>query len=117
MRDLKKMALAHELLRESGWARPRMREAAVIIQRDVLSVQAAIQTTVTPAAASPEAAARPSPLLELRAMTKTFGQVTALAGLEASVAPGEFVTVVGPSGCGKSTLFHIVADRAETRHR
>jgi ABC-type nitrate/sulfonate/bicarbonate transport system ATPase subunit len=71
-------------------------------------VQAAIQTSVTPAAASPEAAAK-APLLELRAVTKTFGETTALAGLEASIAPGEFVTVVGPSGCGKSTLFNIVA--------
>jgi ABC-type nitrate/sulfonate/bicarbonate transport system ATPase subunit len=71
-------------------------------------VQAAIQTSVTPAAASLEAAAR-APLLELRAVTKTFGETTALAGLEASIAPGEFVTVVGPSGCGKSTLFNIVA--------
>jgi ABC-type nitrate/sulfonate/bicarbonate transport system ATPase subunit len=71
-------------------------------------VQAAIQTSVTPAAASPEAAAK-APLLELRAVTKTFGETTALAGLEASIAPGEFVTLVGPSGCGKSTLFNIVA--------
>jgi ABC-type nitrate/sulfonate/bicarbonate transport system ATPase subunit len=75
-------------------------------------VQAAIQTSVTPAAASPEAAAR-APLLELRAVTKTFGETTALAGLEASIAPGEFVTVVGPSGCGKSTLFNIVAGLEE----
>jgi NitT/TauT family transport system ATP-binding protein len=69
-------------------------------------VQAAIQTTITPTAASPAAA---SPLLELGAVTKTFGETIALAGFVASVAPGEFVTVVGPSGCGKSTLFNIVA--------
>jgi ABC-type nitrate/sulfonate/bicarbonate transport system ATPase subunit len=86
-----------------------MREAAVIIQRDVPSVQPAIQIHVTPTATSVEAATRTPPLLELRAVTKTFGSVKALAGFEASVAPGEFVTVVGPSGCGKSTLFNIVA--------
>jgi ABC-type nitrate/sulfonate/bicarbonate transport system ATPase subunit len=89
-----------------------MREMAVIIQRDLPSVQAALQTSVTPiAAGSPEAAAKP--LLELRAVTKSFGPVTALADFEASVAPGEFVTVVGPSGCGKSTLFNIVAGLEE----
>jgi ABC-type nitrate/sulfonate/bicarbonate transport system ATPase subunit len=76
-------------------------------------VQAAIQTNVTPIAASAGDKARTSPLLELRAVTKTFGSVTALAGFEASVAPGEFVTVVGPSGCGKSTLFNIVAGLEE----
>ena len=81
--------------------------------KDNSSVQAALQTNVMPTAGSPEAAAKPAPLLELRAVTKTFGRVTALAGLEASVAPGEFVTVVGPSGCGKSTLFNIVAGLEE----
>src|SRR5260370_26201888 len=86
-----------------------MREMAIIIQRGVPSVQAGLQPKVMPTAGSPEAATKPSPLLELRAVTKTFGQVTALASLEASVASGEFVTVVGPSGCGKSTLFNIVA--------
>jgi ABC-type nitrate/sulfonate/bicarbonate transport system ATPase subunit len=48
-------------------------------------------------------------LLDLRAITKTFGPVAALRDFAAAVAPGEFVTVVGPSGCGKSTLFNIVA--------
>jgi ABC-type nitrate/sulfonate/bicarbonate transport system ATPase subunit len=76
-------------------------------------VQAAFKTTVTPSPASPETAAKSAPILELRAVTKSFGQVTALAGLEASVAKGEFVTVVGPSGCGKSTLFNIVAGLEE----
>jgi ABC-type nitrate/sulfonate/bicarbonate transport system ATPase subunit len=76
-------------------------------------VQAAFKTTVTPSPAAPEPAAKSAPILELRAVTKSFGQVTALAGLEASVAKGEFVTVVGPSGCGKSTLFNIVAGLEE----
>ncbi len=39
--------------------------------------------------------------------------MTALAGLDATIARGEFVTVVGPSGCGKSTLFNIVAGLEE----
>ena len=58
-----------------------MRESAVIIQREAPSVQAALQTHVTPTDGSPEAAAKPAPLLELRAVTKTFGPVTALKGL------------------------------------
>lgn len=33
----------------------------------------------------------------------------ALANIDLSVAPGEFVSVVGPSGCGKSTLLRIIA--------
>jgi ABC-type nitrate/sulfonate/bicarbonate transport system ATPase subunit len=54
-----------------------------------------------------------TPLLELRAVSKTFGAVTALDGFDARVAASEFVTVVGPSGCGKSTLFNIVAGLEE----
>jgi ABC-type nitrate/sulfonate/bicarbonate transport system ATPase subunit len=76
-------------------------------------VQAAVQTNVLPLAGSAESAAKATPLIELHAISKTFGQVsshvTALSGFEATVAKGEFVTVVGPSGCGKSTLFNIVA--------
>nr|WP_249806199.1 ABC transporter ATP-binding protein [Bradyrhizobium sp. 1] len=49
----------------------------------------------------------------MRAINKTFGTVAALSGLQATIAPGEFVTVVGPSGCGKSTLFNIVAGLEE----
>ena len=74
-------------------------------------MQAGLQTKETAPAGSPQSAAEP--LLELRALTKTFGQVTALAGLDATIARGEFVTVVGPSGCGKSTLFNIVAGLEE----
>ena len=51
----------------------------------------------------------PSPLLELRGLSKRFGAVQALDGFGLDVQPGEFVTVVGPSGCGKSTLFNLVA--------
>ena len=45
-----------------------------------------------------------TPVLELRGITKRFGDNTVLDGLSLSVAAGEVVVLVGPSGCGKSTL-------------
>lgn len=37
------------------------------------------------------------------------GEVVALAGVDLTVAPGEFMCIVGPSGCGKSTLLRMLA--------
>jgi putative ABC transport system ATP-binding protein len=52
------------------------------------------------------------PLLELHGVTKTYGmgdaQMHALAGINLSINPGEFVAVMGPSGSGKSTCMNIL---------
>lgn len=47
-------------------------------------------------------------LLEIRNLTKKFGEKTVLDALNLSVAQGEVVVVVGPSGCGKSTLLRCI---------
>jgi ABC-type nitrate/sulfonate/bicarbonate transport system ATPase subunit len=50
-----------------------------------------------------------APVVELSAVTKSFGARQVLDGVDLAVRPGEFVSVIGPSGCGKSTVFGIVA--------
>jgi NitT/TauT family transport system ATP-binding protein len=45
----------------------------------------------------------------VRGVTRRFGNLTALEGLDLDVRPGEVLGVVGPSGCGKSTLLELVA--------
>jgi NitT/TauT family transport system ATP-binding protein len=46
-------------------------------------------------------------------VTRRFGDVTALAGVDLELRLGETMAVVGPSGCGKSTLLELVAGLQE----
>jgi putative spermidine/putrescine transport system ATP-binding protein len=52
---------------------------------------------------------RVSSTLELRGISRNFGPVKALDGLDLVLAPGELVALLGPSGCGKTTALRIVA--------
>jgi multiple sugar transport system ATP-binding protein len=47
--------------------------------------------------------------LAFKGISKRFGDVTALSGIDLDVGDGEFCVLLGPSGCGKSTLLRIVA--------
>jgi ABC-type nitrate/sulfonate/bicarbonate transport system ATPase subunit len=46
--------------------------------------------------------------VHLAGVTRAFGGVRALDGVDLDVAPHELVAVVGPSGCGKTTLLELV---------
>ena len=48
-------------------------------------------------------------LLELRNITKSFGAIHALQGVDLTIEPGEAVGLMGDNGAGKSTLMKIVA--------
>lgn len=47
--------------------------------------------------------------LDVRGLTKTFGDFTALNDVSLGVEGHEFVCLLGPSGCGKTTLLRIIA--------
>lgn len=47
-------------------------------------------------------------ILELKNVTKSYGNVHALKDFNLSVAPGEWVSIMGPSGSGKSTMLNII---------
>src|SRR5262245_36975297 len=47
--------------------------------------------------------------IELRAVTKRFGNVVAVFGVSFSVKEGELVALLGPSGSGKTTVLRMIA--------
>jgi ABC-type Fe3+/spermidine/putrescine transport system ATPase subunit len=47
--------------------------------------------------------------IELKEITKKFGEFTALQNVSLSIPKGNFITLLGPSGCGKTTLLRVLA--------
>lgn len=63
---------------------------------------------------APAVASKDHALVQGRGLAMTFpGGIEALASVDFSLVPGEFVSIVGPSGCGKSTLLRLVAGLIE----
>jgi branched-chain amino acid transport system ATP-binding protein len=48
-------------------------------------------------------------MLEIRGLSKHFGGLTAVAGLELEVRQGEVVSLIGPNGAGKTTVFNLIS--------
>ena len=55
-------------------------------------------------------------MISLTNITKSFGTLQVLRGIDLTVADGEVVSIVGPSGAGKTTLLQIIGtlDRSDT---
>ena len=49
----------------------------------------------------------------LKNLTKRFGKVVAVNGVNLEIPDGEFVVLLGPSGCGKSTMLYSIAGLEE----
>lgn len=47
-------------------------------------------------------------VLETRGLTKSFGGVLALGGLDIAIEPNEILGLIGPNGSGKTTFFNVV---------
>ena len=52
---------------------------------------------------------RQVPIIALTEVTKRFGAVQALRGVDLTIVAGEAVGLVGHNGAGKSTLMHVLA--------
>src|SRR6059036_680513 len=49
------------------------------------------------------------PGVTIKGLTKRYGDLAALEGLDLRLEPGELVSLLGPSGCGKTTTLRLVA--------
>lgn len=54
-------------------------------------------------------------MIELQGITKSFGSLQVLKGIDLTIEKGEVVSIVGPSGAGKTTLLQIMGtlDKAD----
>lgn len=54
-------------------------------------------------------------MIQIEGITKSFGQLQVLKGIDLNINKGEVVSIVGPSGAGKTTLLQIIGtlDRAD----
>jgi branched-chain amino acid transport system ATP-binding protein len=48
-------------------------------------------------------------MLEIRSVTKQFGQLVAVNDVSLAVAPGELRAIIGPNGAGKTTFFNMIS--------
>ncbi|HKB79743.1 MAG TPA: ABC transporter ATP-binding protein [Thermoanaerobaculia bacterium] len=49
-----------------------------------------------------------APAIEVRGLRKRYGRITALDGIDLTIAPGEFFGLLGPNGAGKTTAVKII---------
>ena len=55
-------------------------------------------------------------MITANSLTKQFGPLMALRGIDLDIRPGEFATIVGPNGAGKTTLLRILATLSRPTH-
>ena len=89
----------------------------VLMLAAVVAIQLVVGTRRLAAVAAPTGRPRPycrkrrmtAARVELRSVSKRFGEVAAVRDVSFTVEPGTLVTILGPSGCGKTTTLRLLA--------
>jgi len=64
-------------------------------------------TVLSPAAVAPNQTQ--APVIQVRGLSKRYGKLAAVRGIDFAIQPGEIFGLIGPDGAGKTTTFHILA--------
>ena len=56
------------------------------------------------------------PNVQLKGVSKYFGRIKALEGIDLEIQDGEYIGILGPSGCGKTTLINCLTGIVEPTH-
>ena len=87
------------------WAVRDWRHARV---RPPARIPRAAPAAVAATRAAPVAAASDAPVIEASDVSRNFGGVRALSGVDFTVRPQEILGIIGPNGAGKTTLFNVL---------
>ncbi|QLB12607.1 putrescine/spermidine ABC transporter ATP-binding protein [Bisgaardia hudsonensis] len=60
-----------------------------------------------------EKSVQSKPIIELRSLSKSFGDKNIINNFNLAINNGEFLTILGPSGCGKTTVLRLIAGLEE----
>lgn len=101
--------LAHEVTLGGGGLRPEPAAAGMQARVETEMTRPASEMAIARGRIRQLDARRDVPALESRGLTKHYGGVHAVTGVDISIADGELRALIGPNGAGKSTFFKMLA--------